>query len=134
MPLDNPYKQNPYGSANINLPNTNFSKPNVATFGDTGVITNKPIISQGKYALPTTDFKSIKGQGQKDFESYMKLKNRLIADGKKVEKDIVKDMPEKTPWWKRRTKTQKALIIGGGAVAVVLATFLIYRATKKTKK
>lgn len=39
--------------------------------------------------------------------------------------------PEKESWWKQRTKTQKTLIIGGGAVGVMLLGFLIYKAVKK---
>lgn len=135
MPLlDNPYKKSPYGSANFNLPTTDFSKPNVATFGNTEVITNKPIISQNKYSLPTGDFKSVIGKGQKDFESYMKLQNRLGNDAKIISNEVVEPLSTKANWWTTKTKTQKALIIGGGAVAIVLATFLIYRATKKPKK
>jgi len=132
--LENPYKKNPYGSASFNLPTTDFTKPNMATFGDTEVITNKPIISQGKYSLPTGNFKSVIGKGQKDFENYMKLQNRLMQDAQKIDKEVAKDLPTKANWWKSKTKTQKALIIGGGSVAIVLATFLIYKASKTLKK
>ena len=135
MPLlDNPYKKSPYGSANFNLPTTDFSKPNVATFGNTDVITNKPIISQNKYSLPTGDFKSTMGKGQKDLESYLRVQNRLRNGVEKLDKEVVKEIPTKANWWTTKTKTQKALIIGGGSVAVVLATFLIYKASKSSKK
>jgi hypothetical protein len=130
--LDNPYQKNPYGTTNTSLLDTSKpvfgSSPNVATFGNTEVITTKPIVTQSPYALPTGNFKLEKSQAQKDFESRMKLQSRLKQD------EALKNQTEKASWWKMRTKTQKALIVSGGALVVLLTGYFIYKSTKNGGK
>lgn len=132
--LDNPFSKNKFGTTNTSLLNTGTVKetwglsPNVATFGNTEVITNKPIVTQNSMALPTGNFKFEKSQALKDFESQMRLKERLKKDG------IVDTIPEKTTWWEKRTKTQKALIVSGGALVVLTTVYFIYKSTKKGGK
>ena len=132
--LDNPFSKNKFGTTNTSLLNTGTVKetwglsPNVATFGNTEVITNKPIIATNSMALPTGNFKIEKSQAVKDFESRMRLQERLKKDGV-VDTDTTKT--EKMTWWKNRTKTQKALIVSGSALVVLTTVVLIYKATKK---
>jgi hypothetical protein len=127
--LDNPFSKNKFGTANTSLLDPSKpvfgSTPNVATFGNTEVITNKPIVTQSPYALPTGNFKIEKSQAQKDFESRMKLQERMKKDG------IIDTTPEKMTWWKNRTKTQKALIVSGSTLVVLTTVYFIYKSVKK---
>ena len=130
--LYNPFKKNKFGTTRASLLNTGSVKetyglsPNVATFGNTEVITNKPIIATNSMALPTRNFKIEKSQAVKDFESRMRLQERLKKDGV-----VTTEAPEKISWWNRKTKTQKALIVSGSALVVLTTVVLIYKATKK---
>jgi hypothetical protein len=125
MGLETTYSPNPNtasdwrtkSSLDKNSP-LNVGNPNVATFGNTEVITNKPIITK------RANYVDYKAKGE-EFRANQRLQEKLLKD---------KNPSIKTTWWGRKTKTQKALIIGGGSVAVLLATFLIYRASKNTKK
>jgi len=129
-PLDNPFaKTNAYDK--FKLPVTNFgATPSVAQFGDTTVVTNKPIFTN---ALPISNFKLPKSQAEIDFNSRMKFnkgyedfKTKQLAD----EKNVVID-ETKISWWSKKTKTQKGLLIGGGVVGIGLISFLIYKAVKR---
>jgi hypothetical protein len=127
--LDNPFSKNKFGTANTSLLDPSKpvfgSTPNVATFGNTEVITNKPIVTQSPYALPTGNFKIEKSQAQKDFESRMKLQERMKKDG------IFNTETEKKTWWENRSKTQKALIVSGSALVVLTTVYFIYKSVKK---
>jgi hypothetical protein len=133
--LDNPFaKPSPYDK--FALPVTNFgATPSVAQFGDTKVVTNKPILTN---ALPTNKFARTKSQAEIDFNSRMKFNKGLedyrtkqIVDDKIVDDKTVVSEEPKTSWWSKKTKTQKGLIIGGGVVGIGLISFLIYKAVKK---
>lgn len=131
MPLlDNPFaKPSPYDK--FALPVTNFgATPSVAQFGDTTVVTNKPILTN---ALPTNKFARTKSQAELDFNSRMKF-NKGLEDYRTKQivddKTVVTEEP-KTNWWSKKTNTQKGLIIGGGVVGIGLISFLIYKAVKK---
>jgi len=138
--LDNPFSKNKFGTTNTSLLNTGTVKetwglsPNVATFGNTEVITNKPIITQNSMALPTGTFKIEKSQAVKDFESAMRLQNRLVADAKKEEAKMLAEAEAKKTWWEKRSKTQKALIVSGSALVVLTTVYFIYKSTKKSGK
>lgn len=129
--LDNPFSKNKFGTTNTSLLNTGTVKetwglsPNVATFGNTEVITNKPIVTQNSMALPTGNFKFEKSQAVKDFESRMKLQERLKKDG------IYNTETEKKTWWENRSKTQKAFIVSGSALVVLTTVYFIYKSVKK---
>jgi len=63
-------------------------------------------------------------------------KSKAEADVAKAEAEALKAKAiptEKTTWWKARSKTQKGLIIGGGALVVGLTIFLIVRSNRKNK-
>lgn len=136
--LDNPYSKNKFGTTNTSLLDPSKpvfgSTPNVATFGNTEVITNKPIIATNSMALPTGNFKIEKSQAVKDFESAMRLQNRLVADAKKEEAKMIAEAEAKKTWWEKRSKTQKALIVSGSALVVLTTVYFIYKSTKKGGK
>jgi len=128
--LDNPFAK-PSAYDKFKLPVTNFgATPSVAQFGDTKVVTNKPILTN---ALPTGNFARTKSQAEIDFNSRMKF-NKGLEDYRTKQivddKTVVTEEP-KTSWWSKKTKTQKGLIIGGGVVGIGLISFLIYKAVKR---
>ena len=135
MGLDNPYSKNKFGTTNTSLLDPSKpvfgSTPNVATFGLTEVITNKPIVTQNSMALPTGTFKIEKSQAVKDFESRMRLQERLKKD--EANKPELEKAKAKN-WWEARTKTQKALIVSGSALVVLTTVYFIYKSTKKSGK
>jgi hypothetical protein len=132
MPLDNPYLGNPYGKTNTSLLDPSkpmFStRPSVAVFGNTEVITTNPIITTNNpLSLPTKDFsKREKSQAQKDFESYLKLQAN-------IKKDTTTDnsISEKPSWYSKKSKTQKLIFWSGVGVATLIVGYLIYKAVKK---
>ena len=64
-------------------------------------------------------------------------KAKIEADKAKAEANTLKAQKEmadkKASWWKNRTKTQKALIIGGALAITGLTVFLIIRSSRKAK-
>ena len=125
--LDNPYLKN---KSKYDLPIGNFgSTPNVVTFGDTEVITNKPIITTNKsFDLPTGNFKFEESQASKDFKARMKVQEKLNTMPNS--QSLVDEKKQETGW-KSLSKTKKTLIIGGSAVGVLLLGFVIYKAVKR---
>jgi hypothetical protein len=129
---DNPYQQNKFGTTNYSLLDPSKpafgTTPNVATFGSTEVVTNKPIITTNKMSLPTGNFKRELSQAEKDFKARMKVQSRIKQD------EAIKPELEKAQaknWWEARTKKQKALIIGGTSIVVLLGAYMIYKTVKK---
>ena len=125
--LDNPFS-NPNTANQYALPISTFGtpKPTVIKFGETQVITNKPIVTSG---LPTGNIKRTISQEELDFNARMKGLKPLEKYSTS-EKDNMKD-ENKANWWSKKTKTQKGLIMGGGVIAIGLISFLIYKSVKK---
>ena len=121
LTLDNPFSK-PSFETKYSLPINTFgsSNTNVATFGDTRVVTNNPILSN---SLPINKIKRTKSQAELDFDSRMKLSQNIPQ--------IIKEEAKKDNWWNKKNKSQKSLIIGGGVVTISVLGYLIYKLLKK---
>jgi len=120
LPLVNPFSK-PSFETKYALPINTFGSgnTNVATFGDTRVITNNPILSN---SLPINKIQRTKSQAELDFDARMKL-SKQIPDTIKEEK--------KDNWWNKKTKNQKKLVIAGGVLSISIIGYLIYKSFKK---
>jgi len=111
--LDNPFQKNPFGNTNVSLVDTSkpiFGNTKTVNIGDsTSVSTKNPLL------IDTPKIKLQKNQAQKDFESRMKLNERINKESKENNKKT------KIPTW--------AWVVGGVAVLSVIG-LIIY----KTKK